>query len=759
MLNKILALKSLFWPQRVLAGESHAETLAVRVPVHIPPDDEEVPRYPPFMMGIPLKSPESILSPHQSLINNIRDLAALSPEEFDLYYLEALRRFASFVHLLPASQAHHHRGAGGMLRHGLEVALWTMQGAENVLVGGSRIPRDRRDLQPRWRFAVFVSGLCHDLGKAVTDLSVIDRESDLKWNSGGPLTLFEWGEKHGVYHYVITWNEGRHKMHESVNSIVLPKVLTFNMIGWMSEIQTDLPMWIAQSVSYSPGPGNPIFDLVLKADRISVERDAKELGLSFSAANYDLGVPVEKMLCDVMRELLREGVWTVNSVGSRLWVLDGCVYVIWPAGGEDVVARISRDKLPGLPRSPESLSDFMLERGLIAENAEGGVAKYFRIAPDALLEKLPNVRFPAIQLTSCSMIFDVAPESVKGIIVGKNDADYVPAKSSEEEPVTVKLPLEHVDVAIASSSPTVVPLPPPTPPIQNASSSPPPKPSTTSQHPKPAVENVRKMEIVTAKTEGDLEKHPLLHQVLQAIVRDLDSGKRVWGNDAVLLGTGDLCIRWPEGFSGYGIEPKLFLTDMFDAGWLSIEMATPFLRCFDTVMKPGAPPVKAARITPSVVKALRVKVKKFDKATTPITPTSAVTDEVKVETQNPRHATNIISQVQIDITEKAEVLADTIGSSPATTLEEKFVDKQPSSNEYDSLKIAIESVISGKVSHSIDNGFYVVQQKDFNGWLKKERRLGQINRAIILQGMRTFDVIKDGEPDSYRFPIPITQKD
>ncbi|KAA3419555.1 TraI domain-containing protein, partial [Streptococcus pneumoniae] len=33
---------------------------------------------------------------------------------------------ARFAHLLPASQSHHHRGAGGLLRHSLEVGLWAL---------------------------------------------------------------------------------------------------------------------------------------------------------------------------------------------------------------------------------------------------------------------------------------------------------------------------------------------------------------------------------------------------------------------------------------------------------------------------------------------------------------------------------------------------------------------------------------------------------------------------------------------------------
>jgi conjugal transfer pilus assembly protein TraI len=48
-------------------------------------------------------------------------------------------RLAAFVHLLPASQAHHHRGAGGMLRHSLEVALFGRISASQITSASMRL--------------------------------------------------------------------------------------------------------------------------------------------------------------------------------------------------------------------------------------------------------------------------------------------------------------------------------------------------------------------------------------------------------------------------------------------------------------------------------------------------------------------------------------------------------------------------------------------------------------------------------------------
>nr|WP_291981889.1 TraI domain-containing protein [Candidatus Accumulibacter sp. ACC005] len=77
-----------------------------------------------------------------------------------------------------------------------------------------------------------------------------------------------------------------------------------------------------------------------------------------------MGLPVERFLVDIMRRLVREGTWGVNQPGSRLWHIDGHLYLIWPAAGEEIAALIHQEKIPGLPRTPNSLLDMLVERQL-----------------------------------------------------------------------------------------------------------------------------------------------------------------------------------------------------------------------------------------------------------------------------------------------------------------------------------------------------------------------------------------------------------
>ena len=49
-----------------------------------------------------------------------------TPEMHAQYIIPVLENYARFIHLLPASENHHHSDEGGLWRLGLEVAEWAL---------------------------------------------------------------------------------------------------------------------------------------------------------------------------------------------------------------------------------------------------------------------------------------------------------------------------------------------------------------------------------------------------------------------------------------------------------------------------------------------------------------------------------------------------------------------------------------------------------------------------------------------------------
>jgi conjugal transfer pilus assembly protein TraI len=414
--------------RKAIRQDNQSQKPAASLPVNPPSQqamDDEIPRYPPFMKGLPATHPDKLIETQRELIGQIREAGLAPPEIFEQFYRQSLCRFASYAHLLPASQTHHHRGAGGLLRHAAEVALWSLQSGDRVLLPGEQAPRRRRELQPRWHLAVFLAALCHDVGKPVTDLVVTSRDGAQVWN---PFVedLYSWAGRHQVDRYFLHWRENRGKKHQAISALIAERIISPQGLAWIAAGDTELVLWMMETINGSPSAENPIHDLVIRADQVSVERDLRSLGVAFTG--YEIGLPVERFLVDIMRRLVREGTWGVNQPGARLWHIDGHLYLIWPAAGEEIAALIHQEKVPGLPRTPNSLLDMLVERQLasVREDSLDG-HRYWVIAPAVLAEKIPNIRLTAIRLREVALLIEPAPPSVPGRLLDQDEPVTEPA--------------------------------------------------------------------------------------------------------------------------------------------------------------------------------------------------------------------------------------------------------------------------------------------------------------------------------------------
>lgn len=239
-------------------------------------NDLLIPRYPPVDFGIPVCPPEILLERNRDIVDSLMEIVS-NRQLFDEHYLPAMLRLANMVQLLPASATHHHRAKGGLLRHSLEVGLWAVQLAEGEIAREVVIPTQGGSIDPRWRFAVFIAGIGHDLGKIVTDLTVTDRSQESKWSpySGG---IYDWSIQNDVGNYLIHWQEGRGKRHVTISSTLIDTVMKQDSLNWISEDRSDEVIWIHESLNSNPGETNNIHRFVVAADQLSVRKDLKSLG-------------------------------------------------------------------------------------------------------------------------------------------------------------------------------------------------------------------------------------------------------------------------------------------------------------------------------------------------------------------------------------------------------------------------------------------------------------------------------------------------
>ncbi len=539
-------------------------------------NDEEIPRYPPFMKGLPATDPAKLIETQRELVDQIREAAFATSEVFEQFYLESLRRFACYAHLLPASQTHHHRGAGGLLRHTAEVALWSLQSGSRVLLPGEQAPRRRRELEPRWHLAVFLSALCHDVGKPVTDLVVTSRDGGKIWNPYAE-DLYAWANRHGVDRYFLQWRENRGKKHTVVSPLIAERIVGKNVIAWISEGGNELVPWMLETINGHPSTENPIHDLVIRSDQASVERDLRSLGVAF--ADYEIGLPVERFLVDIMRRLVRDGTWRINDPGSRLWHMDGHLYLIWPIAGEEIAAVINQEKIPGMPRTPNSILEMLVDRKLAnirEDQVEGN--RCWGIAPAVLAERIPNIRLTAIRLRDTAMIIDPAPPSVHGKVLDLED--QVKAQPVIHEP---KLP-------------TAAEPPVSSPPSQKT----PDKPE----------------KVIASMPAQILQLDGPVGDALKALAEDIQSAKKPAASLVHIDSSGVPCLKWPDALKGYGMESKAILDELSHRNWLVLDPMSPFRKVVEIESGSGGK-WKVIRLQPAVMQLMGIGKQKSDPAPQP----------------------------------------------------------------------------------------------------------------------------------------------
>ena len=392
--------------------------------------DEEIPRYPPFAKGLPMSPVDKVLQTQNELIQKIKSTLGFTQEEYDRLVMPVIVRYASFVHLLPASESHHHRGAGGLFRHGLEVAFWGTQASESVIFSISDSPGERRNNEPRWRLACCFSGLLHDIGKPLSDVVITNSDGNKTWNPYSE-TLVEWAKRHNINRYFLRWRDRKHKRHEQFSLLSVERILTPEALEFLASPGKDIIESMLQAIS-GLRINDPVTKLMLKADSESVSRDLKQNRLDVDEFAY--GVPVERYVFDALRRLVKMGKWKVNEPGAKVWHLHQGVFITWKQGVNDIYNLLTEDKIPGIPRDPDTLADILIERGfalknVLPEHSKDTFYRYWEVIPELPQEEKEvtgKIKIQMLRLESSELIFTTEPPAaIAGKVIGdKNEQEF-----------------------------------------------------------------------------------------------------------------------------------------------------------------------------------------------------------------------------------------------------------------------------------------------------------------------------------------------
>lgn len=326
----------------------------------------DVPRYPPFDSGIPLKPVEQILQSQKELIERIYRASGLSRREYGSLVQPVIDNLASYIHLLPATATENHKLAGGLFRLSLEIGLNAIQGANAAVfpIGGG-IER-RHFTQPKWALATLHAGLCSQIYRPLCSMTVLTQDGR-QWQ---PFLdpLYCWGKAERTDRYYIRWHEEPTAFStQGAAAFLASRIITHEIMQFIAQDNSDIvpAMTAAISGADTYGTGNPIARILAPLTTRVIDEDMKTSSMNYG--HQKLGVHIEPHLIDAMRRLAQTN-WSINRSDSVVLIGAEGVFLDWERAAEGILELMRKDHFAGIPQHPDTLAELLCRAGVLVLN-------------------------------------------------------------------------------------------------------------------------------------------------------------------------------------------------------------------------------------------------------------------------------------------------------------------------------------------------------------------------------------------------------
>ena len=308
------------------------------------------------MVALPINE---LLAPYDNLLKLIHQQVGVPQTHWDAIYFQFIKNFAEQVQLLPASESHHHSGAGGLLTHSLEVglnALKIRKGKVLPIGASSEVIQEQKEL---WSYAIFTAAMLHDIGKPLTD-QIITIISDKPERTLAPLT--ETLPIKSVYR--VEFRRGRkYRSHENVALLLASKILPSPGLDWITSNNDVLDDW-SYCLTGRKSEANALGDLVTQADQISTAQNLT--GATNNPLPSAKVIPLSKRLKTALIYLIDEGTTLpLDRQGAAGFVHDDKVWLMSKRVLDDIRKHMRNEGQGGIPSDNTRLMDELMQNGVI----------------------------------------------------------------------------------------------------------------------------------------------------------------------------------------------------------------------------------------------------------------------------------------------------------------------------------------------------------------------------------------------------------
>lgn len=340
---------------------------------------------------LPVLLPLDLLGQRTKQINTIQQLAGVPKAHWRSLYLDALLAFAAYVQQLPASEAHHHPGAGGLLDHSLEVVIHTLRIRRGHLLPQGADAEEIAAKKDVWTYAVFSSALLHDVGKPLMDQVV--HLYDKHGKEMGTWDALTASMTEASWYRIRYRKERQYRLHERAALLLTRLILPAPALNWLAADRTVLSAWLA-CVSGMYEDAGIIGEIVQQADGLSV---AENLGASVTPQLPGARVPLHERLLTGLRFLMKENQIPLNRNGAAAWFDGERLWLVSKRGIDALRDHLIKEGHSGIPTRNDRIFDELQQNNVLIPNGDRSIWK-INVAGDDWAHTLTCLCFPVAKI-------------------------------------------------------------------------------------------------------------------------------------------------------------------------------------------------------------------------------------------------------------------------------------------------------------------------------------------------------------------------
>jgi hypothetical protein len=372
-----------WWPRKTPSIPVQVETGIVDIYGRTVKDALEY-FYPRKITGIPVFSVDSIYDHYYPKIKKVVEYSGIGDHRricdtnvrvIDELFEKVIKNYIGYIHMLPASENHHHSSPGGMIVHSIESSVFSQRYSQEHTPESSGMQDLDRDALPVYRYAAWLAAFMHDAGKVLRDVIVdavdvyIDGNNTPVGNTHNvpswqpqKESLVNWAKRCAVATYSVTYIKDRIHNQHNVDSVQLlhPVLGSGYALDYLLSTTAGVHSKLVRVLAGYDNGKDFLSTAVRRGDMLSTSRNvAKTAGSSYLVSET---LSPSSKIYKAMQIARQE--WTYNEPSANVFVIGGNVYLRYSKTFHSIMRTAKKHELI-IPHDIRTVMTIMEDSGII----------------------------------------------------------------------------------------------------------------------------------------------------------------------------------------------------------------------------------------------------------------------------------------------------------------------------------------------------------------------------------------------------------